>query len=226
MLLEGLFAAGIRTSESMIAGQGAALHPEEAAAVAGAVANRRHEFSAGRACARNAMERLGLPALALPMGSDRAPVWPQGLVGTISHDRTHCAAAVALRSDGFLALGLDIEEAEPVEERLADDICTAGERDWLARQPAGHRGLLLKAIFSAKECAYKCQYPLSGTLLDFQDLSLDLDMAGERFTAQFLKDALPFGCGDRLAGRIRLSHGHIVSAMSIRDDGKDRAAPV
>ncbi|WLR94988.1 4'-phosphopantetheinyl transferase family protein [Shinella zoogloeoides] len=215
MLLKGMFSAAIRTDEREIAAVEGTPFPEEEIAMAGAIARRRHEFATGRACARDAIGQLGRPPMPLPMGRDRAPLWPDGLVGSISHSRSHCAAAAALRSDGFLALGLDIEEAEPLDEDFAEEICTPQERAWLAGQPSHHRGLLLKALFSAKECAYKCQYALSGALLDFQDLAVDMDLGEERFTAHFLRDVPPFRRGDRLAGRIRLRSAHIVSAMSI-----------
>lgn len=215
MLLDGMFSTAIRTDERRIAALDETSFPEEAVAMAGAITRRRHEFATGRACAREAIGQLGRPPMPLPMGSDRAPVWPEGLVGSISHSRSHCAAAAALRSDGFLALGLDIEEAEPLDDDLAEEICTPQERAWLAGHPTRYRGLLLKALFSAKECAYKCQYALSSTLLDFQDLAIDMDLGEERFTAHFLRDVPPFRRGDRLAGRIRLRSAHIVSAMSI-----------
>ena len=57
----------------------------EARAVARAVPARRAEFAAGRRAAHRAMERLGVPAAPVAMGSDRAPVWPPGVIGSISH---------------------------------------------------------------------------------------------------------------------------------------------
>lgn len=215
MLLDGMFAAGIRTDERRIATWNGASFPEEEAAMAGALPRRLHEFSTGRACAREAIRQLGRPPTPLPMGSDRAPVWPEGLVGSISHSRSYCAAAAALQSDGFRAIGLDIEEAEPLDDDLAGEICTPGECGWLAGQSSSQRGLLLKAFFSAKECAYKCQFVLSGTLLGFQDITIGMNLGAERLTAQFLKDVPPFRRGETLAGRIRLRGGHIVSTMSI-----------
>jgi 4'-phosphopantetheinyl transferase EntD len=44
------------------------------------------------------MDALGLPERPIPMGRDRAPVWPEGVVGSISHSDAFCLAAVA-RSD-------------------------------------------------------------------------------------------------------------------------------
>ena len=60
--------------------------------MARAVPQRRREFFAGRLAAHRAMEALGHLPEPVPMGQDRAPVWPQGLVGSISHGAGACAA--------------------------------------------------------------------------------------------------------------------------------------
>ena len=218
MLLDDMFSERIRTDERPITAMDRMPFPEEEALMIGAVARRRDEFATGRACARTAMELLGLPAMPLAMRPDRAPVWPGGIVGSISHSRSYCAAAAALRCDGFLALGLDIEEAEPLDDTLLPDLCTSQEQGWLGEQPSRYRGLLLKAFFSAKECAYKCQYSITGAMLDFHALIIDMDIGEELFAARFQRDAPPFKCGNRLTGRIRVRDAHIVSTMSIGVD--------
>ncbi|MBW2215557.1 MAG: hypothetical protein JRF48_14335 [Deltaproteobacteria bacterium] len=54
------------------------------------------QFTAGRVCSRIALGRLGVAATTPVLrGEDRAPIWPPGFVGTITHTDTWCAAAVA-----------------------------------------------------------------------------------------------------------------------------------
>lgn len=192
------------------------LFPDEMAAIAGAREIRRREFAGGRACARAALTALGLPAVAIPSGSDRAPIWPRGLVGSISHSPTRCVAAIARQSDGIISIGVDIEESTPLDEVFAADICTRFEKNWLDRQPSGQRGLLLKALFSAKECAYKCQYPLTKTFLGYHAMRIELDADAKSFGAYFEIDVRPFKAGDRLDGRIGFADGHIASAIALR----------
>jgi hypothetical protein len=60
---------------------------DEAAAVAGAGAERRREFGTVRWCARKALRQLGVPAVPILPDGDRAPRWPVGVVGSM----THCA---------------------------------------------------------------------------------------------------------------------------------------
>ncbi|MGO4840081.1 4'-phosphopantetheinyl transferase, partial [Rhizobiaceae sp. 2RAB30] len=149
--------------------------PGEAAAVERASPARRREFAAGRALARRAMAALDVTASAIPAAEDRAPVWPLGITGSISHCADWCVAAAARADDGYLAIGVDIEPAEPLDADLIEEICTAEERLRLDDLPAARRDLLARMIFCAKECAYKCQYPLSGALFDFQALSIGID---------------------------------------------------
>lgn len=152
------------------------LAPEEAC-VRDAVEKRVREFRAGRACARRALARLGVHDFALVSGPDRAPIWPDGIVGSITHCAGFVGAAVAL-SDSIHGLGLDAEPAEALGDELVPLICTPRERDWLGR--VGHDWD--RALFSAKEAVFKCLYPITRTWLDFQDVNLTFDMRAGRFT--------------------------------------------
>ena len=65
------------------------LLPEERGAVAKAVPKRVAQFTAGRVCARRALAQLGnTEPVPILMGEDRAPQWPAGYVGSISHTDT------------------------------------------------------------------------------------------------------------------------------------------
>lgn len=190
-----------------------ALHPEEAEAVARAVAKRRDEFEAGRVLARRALARLSpeLAAAPLPVGPDRAPAWPAGFVGTITHSRHLCAAAAARAADAA-SLGLDLEPATPLKEDLVARILGREERAWLAARPPGDRLLLAKLVFSAKEAFYKCQHPLTGRFLEFHDVCLALDLDAGAFTATVAPDKCALPPGVRVSGRFLLAGDHVVAA--------------
>lgn len=215
MLASRLLGPPIRTAEMDPRAADGTLFPGEEAAVARAVEKRRREFIAGRSCARRAMGALGEAPAPIFQGEDRAPVWPEGLVGSITHTDTWCAAAVARAADGFQALGLDIEFAEPIPSELLRTICLPEEQDFLDSRPAGERGLLSKVIFSAKECAYKCQYTLSRAFLDFHAMRVYPDLSGGGFVAVFQRDAGPFISGDELRGRLVVDQGYIMTAMTL-----------
>jgi 4'-phosphopantetheinyl transferase EntD len=166
-----------------------ALHPEEAAQVARAVTRRRREFAAGRHLARRALARLGtgFEDVVLLNGADRAPRWPTGVVGSITHtgagDQGYCAVVLGRDSD-LVTVGIDAEEAEPLEPELWSFVLTADERAALEREPVESRGLLAKVVFSAKECFYKAQYPLTRQFLSFQQVRITLIPALGQFIAE------------------------------------------
>lgn len=174
------------------------LLPEEEPAVARAVERRRREFAAGRAAARRAMAELGLGARPVPMGADRAPVWPEGVVGSISHSDAFCLAAVA-RSDQVLALGVDVEPNLPMEEDLWDSVLTPEELAWLVTRPVSKQGRLARLIFSAKECTYKCQYKITNLLFSYNNISIKIEDE-KIFSATFIQNTGYFNANDRLIG--------------------------
>lgn len=188
--------------------------PQEDGAVRGAVPRRVAEFHAGRAAARAAMVALSLPPLPVPMGPDRAPVWPEGITGSISHCATACVAVVGLRQN-WAGIGVDLEEATPLEPTLVEQICTRAERRWLGEQPGTERGLLAKLIFSAKEAAYKAQYPTTGLLFGFEAMEITVDRAESRFEACFQSDQGVFGAGTILVGSYVYAAGLLVTGVAL-----------
>ena len=206
----------IAIHEMAIADMPANLFPDERASLARAVPRRVREFASGRECARQAMAKLGYPPAPIVAGADRAPCWPHGLVGSITHTAEHCAAAVARSEDGYHSLGLDLEPALALPPDLLETVCLPAERAWLEAQPRSDREVLARAIFSAKECAYKAQYPLSRQMLEFDELRLELDIQRGWFTATFARDCAPFAVDDKIVGGIRIEHGHIACAAAIR----------
>jgi 4'-phosphopantetheinyl transferase EntD len=170
-LIESLCPAGVVAAELRGAGDPESLDPEEARSIARAVAKRVREFAAGRQCAHRALERLGVPAAPLRAAPDRRPLWPAGVVGSITHTEEFCAAAVAL-SERVAALGIDTERASAVHAELRPSICTPGELSWIDGLPAAERGPAAALIFCAKEAFYKCQYPASLEWVGFQDLEV------------------------------------------------------
>jgi len=188
--------------------------PLEAAAVARAVPSRRREFSAGRTAARRAMSGLGLSGLALPQGPDRAPVWPRGVVGSLSHSGEVCVSAVAQSKD-VLGIGIDIEVDSELDDDVLPIICNDTEIAWLDQQSPTERLHLAKIVFSAKETVYKFQYPLSRIVFGFDGLNIDLDLSSERFSASFMQSVGPFPRGTRLDGLFLRSRGWIVTALEV-----------
>lgn len=213
VLPQGVAVAARDPREGADGGAGVA-DPREASAVQGAVPRRVAEFHAGRAAARAAMVALALPPRPVPMGPDRAPIWPDGLTGSISHCANACVAALGLRHD-WAGIGVDLEEATPLDPLLVAEVCTITEQRWLGRQPAGQRGLMAKLIFSAKEAAFKAQYPLSEQLFGFDALEIQIAREHSRFEVRFLSNQGPFAAGGVLAGRYVHAAGLLVTGVAV-----------
>lgn len=226
-----LFGPGVAVASADPCAAATGLLPEESAATAAMIEKRRREFAAGRRAARAAMAELGLPAVAIPMGGDRAPVWPGGVTGSISHTDTHCLAAVARTGRGCAGdvrtLGLDLEPDMALEPELWPEICTQAELDWLDTQPAPARGRLARAIFSAKECAFKAQYPLTGAMLGFDAFGIEMDLtpdlAAGTFTATAMQSIPPLGEGQRLEGRVVRAADGLAAAIRLAGYGELRS---
>ena len=194
------------------------LLPGEAAGLRRPGDKRLAEFAAGRRAAHQAMERLGVPVQAVAHGPDRAPVWPRGLVGSISHSDTHCLAVVA-RAGTYAALGLDLEEDRDLPRDLIEVVCNPAERGWLSVQPEALRGRLARLIFSAKECAYKAQYGLTRQLIGFEAFEITPDLETGQFEATFVQDVLPFSRGACLHGQFSFGGGVIVTGTALPGKG-------
>lgn len=206
-----LFEHRVAVRCSPLADDAAWLFPEELHCVRSAVPKRRTEFAAGRHTARIALAVLGEPPCPILPGTAREPMWPSGIVGSISHDASHCIVAVARKRDGYQSLGVDIEEVGELDHATIESVCRSEELD-RASHEAGPVREAAKMIFSIKEAVFKCQFPITKTWLDFHDLDVTLDLANERFSAILLRDAGPIPAGHQFGGRVRKSEGHILSA--------------
>jgi enterobactin synthetase component D / holo-[acyl-carrier protein] synthase len=171
------------------------LYPEEEEALGRAVERRRREFVTARACAREALALLGLSPQAIPSGPRGEPLWPDGVVGSITHCDGYRACALA-RASELTTIGVDAELDEPLPPGVLGDIALPQEREWirsLAREtPAVSWDRLL---FSIKESIYKAWFPLAQRWLGFEDAVVTIDPAHGTFSAQLLVS------GPRLEGR-------------------------
>ncbi|MEV7727464.1 4'-phosphopantetheinyl transferase superfamily protein [Streptomyces sp. NPDC087917] len=165
----------------------APLFPAEAALVAGAVAARRAEFTGVRACARAALDRLGVAPAPLLPGPGGAPVWPDGIVGSLTHCRGYRGAAVA-RAGELRTIGCDAEPDEPLPRPgMLDMIALPVERARLRALRLRDPSICWdRLLFSAKESVYKAWYPLTGRWLDFEEAAVTLDPKTRTFRAELL----------------------------------------
>jgi 4'-phosphopantetheinyl transferase EntD len=210
-------AAALFPPSVAVAGAGpcdpATLHPAERAAIARAVLSRQREFAGGRAAARMAQRQLGLVPRPVPMGPDRAPLWPPGLCGAITHAEGLCLAA--LTADPLVAaIGLDLEADAPLPPDVASEVLGPAEGQLPGR-----------LVFSAKETVFKALHATVGATFGFDAVRIALHEA--RFTAETLVALGPIPAGTRLSGRFWRGEGLILTALVFEPArrGPDVAAP-
>ncbi len=210
-MIETLFPEGVIIVQAGDAKAEEPLHPDEQPFTARMSEPRRREFALGRTCARHALARLGVSGPVL-RGDDRAPIWPPGVVGSLTHADNFCAAAVA-HSEEVLSLGLDAELDDPLRERVAQRICTPDERAHLAELPELLPSGWEKLVFSAMESFYKAYYPVARSFLGFHDVGLRFDPEAQSFDARLLRDDKP---GPRRAsGRFAIAPPHVITAVTL-----------
>lgn len=203
-----LFPPGVSSFYSEVLPESAALFPEEAAVTGGMIDKRLNEFMHGRYCARAAMSILGVAPAAIPKGTDRAPIWPKGIAGSISHTGNAAAAAVT-RTDSFRSIGLDMETSAPLSSEIIDMICRPTENP----HKDGTRG---KLLFSIKESIYKCLYPITLTYIDFLEMEVHYDMDTQQFRAVSYCTNCPAELTKQLQGRCVIESGYVISAAWLK----------
>lgn len=199
---------------------GAFLFPEELAAVERAIEHRKREHAIGRSCARRALGQLGFAPVPILSGPKREPLWPAGVVGSITHCEGYSAAAVAKDSE-LLAVGIDAELHAPLPEGVFQRIARPEEREQLAAaSPGTHWDRLL---FSAKEATYKAYYPLAQAWLGFEQATITFDERTRTFEARLLVE--PVRAGSRLLarfeGRYAVHRNWVLTAIGVTVGSSD-----
>ena len=170
--------------------------------VACSVAKRRAEYLAGRRVAVAALAEVGGDVGDLAIGPSRAPAWPDGFTGSITH-AVGIAAAVVVRAEAARGVGIDIEHvvAAGAFDAIVKSVVDASERHVLgelARQFG--EPMALTIAFSAKESFYKATAATVGRIFDFSALKIfNLNEAMlEAEIAETLDPSLPAGMCFRL----------------------------
>jgi 4'-phosphopantetheinyl transferase EntD len=210
--------------------EGIELYPEEEAVVARAVPKRRHEFTLVRACARQAMEKLGAAPRAIVPGERGAPGWPDGLTGSMTHCEGYAAAAL-VRATDLASLGVDAEPHDALPEGVLTAIALPTEEIRLRRLTADHPSVHWdRLLFSAKESVYKAWFPLTGRWLDFAEADIEVTVdPGGRSGALRVELLVPGPVVDgrrvdAFDGRWTVRRGLVATAVSVPFTTEDEDA--
>jgi 4'-phosphopantetheinyl transferase EntD len=220
-VIEELLPDAVVAVEAFNDASNAVLFPIEEAVVGRAVEKRRAEFTTGRACARDALARLGLPPSPIPSGERGEPQWPAGVVGSITHCDGYRACALA-RTTQIATVGIDAEVNAALPDGVLTEIARPEElprlRELERDLPAVHWDRLL---FSAKESVYKAWFPLARRWLGFEDATVTFDPSGGAFRARLLVRG-PLLDGSELtsfSGRWLARDGLVLAAIALPSPG-------
>lgn len=191
------------------------LLPAEEHMVARAVRKRRREVTNARSCARRALAELGRPPVAILRGDKGQPLWPDGIVGSITHTTDYYAAAVA-EGDRIRSIGVDAEVHGELPEGVLNHIAFGPELTRLAA--LGSDGIWWdRLLFSAKESVYKAWFPLTKRWLGFEDADVTVSPDGT-FHARILVDGTTTDRGaplTEMSGRWLVRDGLVLTAIGL-----------
>ncbi len=195
----------------------AVLFPEEEALLGHAVGKRRQEFTTSRVCARVALAKLGLPPTPLVHGSGGEPLWPSGVVGSITHCAGYRAAAVA-NTTHIVTIGIDAEPNCALPDGVLEKIAIGEELIWLREFRSTSPGVCWdRLLFSAKETVYKAWFTLARRWLGFEDAAITVDPISCTFSVRLLVPG-PLWAGGPLtgfAGRWLVCAGRLLTAIAL-----------
>lgn len=142
------------------------------------VYKRQVEFFFGRLAAREALFMLGLADEQVPIGTHGQPIWPSGVIGSITHT-IDLAAAVATRLGTFQGIGIDIEKLIDLKtcQSVTQVVIDRYELNYLRSIQDLSLQITLTLVFSAKESFYKAAYATVGRIFDFSAVKVaELDL--------------------------------------------------
>jgi 4'-phosphopantetheinyl transferase EntD len=189
----------------------AQLRPAEYRLIERAVPKRQREFAAGRVLAHSLFGELNVTVPALLSDADRVPMWPEAIIGSITHCGSLCAVAIAGVATSA-GIGIDVEPARPLSDELLPQVLRPGEYGQLMALPPSLRPLGGILVFSIKEAVYKAIYPRRRVFLDFNQVEIAFE-GEDGFVAEVLVPGAGLPELPYLRGRYRVADGHLAAAV-------------
>ncbi|TQV77353.1 4'-phosphopantetheinyl transferase superfamily protein [Aliikangiella marina] len=143
------------------------LHESIPESILSSVKKRKAEFLAGRLMAQKVLRHLNSTSTHVGIGKQRNPIWPDGFIGSITHNNDTAICLAGLESE-LKYIGIDIEnliESNMVEE-IKSTIISPKEEVTLRKANLNFPKAFTLA-FSAKESLFKALYSTVGDFFDF-----------------------------------------------------------
>lgn len=141
-------------------------------AVARSVVKRQAEFLASRYALRQLLTRFGVSGFQLGNDSDRVPVWPAGVKGSLTHSVQRAAMAICPATSGYQP-GIDCEMLlTPARADALHSAIIQPQEHALLSQSSLPFASALTLAFSMKESLYKALYPRFRQFMGFHSASI------------------------------------------------------
>lgn len=174
------------------------------------VPKRRAEYLAGRICCKLLLEGFGISA---PVSSDasRAPCWPDGFKGSISHCDGHAIAVLTRAENGDLGVDIELLHEEILLES-ADLIAGGDERTLLESSLGLGKQWALLLAFSAKESLFKASYSTVKRYLGFEHAHItSIEPSQGKIALQFSSGILPNNFWPTIQGSYYFEEGRVIT---------------
>lgn len=178
-----------------------------------------YQHAATRQGAAQLLRAQGAGDTVILRGPDRAPQWPPGFVGSITHSARFAAVAV-MRDSAARSVGIDVEaELAADQQMLVRHYCLVDDEWDALMKGASSRSEAqrLTLCFSAKEAVFKCLYPMAKRYFDFTCVRIvAVDELTHLLSIQVL-DAEIARCADTsvLTGSFQFAEGHVFTAFRL-----------
>ncbi|MBK8078549.1 MAG: 4'-phosphopantetheinyl transferase superfamily protein [Kineosporiaceae bacterium] len=216
-MITGIVPARVAAVERFVDEPDVPLFAAEEGALVGTPLARRNEYATVRHCARLALATLAVDAVAIVAGDRGSPVWPLGVVGSMTHCSGYRAAAVA-RDAEVRTIGIDAEPHAPLSRGVLHHVSSADERSRLEGLIAAAPGIAWdRLLFSAKESVYKAWFPLVRQPLGFKEADVAFCSDDGTFVATIHRR--PTGCSElgRVYGSWAVSESLVATAVVVAE---------
>lgn len=128
---------------------------------------RLKTFVLGRCAAHCALKALKREVVPVLRGEGGEPIWPAGIVGSISHKDRIAVAAVG-RKEKYKGMGIDIEDLTiALSEKECSLFCTPAEMQGIRKKQKTPID-----VFSCKEAILKAYYESFNKLCNWEDIDV------------------------------------------------------
>lgn len=156
------------------------------------VFKRKAEFIAGRMAACSAISKLlnsHNSIYSIGVNSDRSPIWPEGLIGSITHSKDLALAMVGNKTE-CKYLGVDLEHMmdEKLSKEVVPNILIDSELSLLTQSHLAFN-IAVSLAFSAKESLFKALSPTTRQFQDFDAARIEsIDVTSQQLSLELTKD--------------------------------------